>query len=146
MSWNRPIRRKKDFEEFQELVERLEQQGIVEPSQSRWLNPVVLVRKKTGALRFCVDFRRLNDLVEIDGYPLPKIQTLISSLKGQKIFSVIDLKDGFFQVDINEEDKVKTAFYTGKRLMQFRKMPQGYKNSPSVFQRVMTLVLESLIR
>ena len=145
VSWSRPIRNRQDKKEFIDLVEDLERRGIVEPSRSLWLNPIVLQRKKNGTLRFCVDFRKLNDIIELDGYEIPKIQEIISTLRDYKYFSVIDLKDGFFQINIKPEDREKTTFYTGERLMQFRKMPQGYKNSPGVFQRAMTVVLEGLI-
>lgn len=97
-------------------------------------------------MRFCVDFRRLNDLVDLDGYAIPKIQEILPIIGRHRWFTVIDLKDGLFQVDIKEEDKEKTTFFIGQRLMPFRKMPQGYKNSPGVFQRAMTIVLEGLLR
>ena len=145
ISWTRPIRSRADMIEFQELVNELEKNGVIEESRSLWLNPVVLVRKSSGKLRFCADFRRLNDLVDQDGYELPRIQEIISSLNGNKWFSVLDLKDGFFQINLRLEDREKTAFYTGKRLMQFVKMPQGYKNSPSVFQRAMYFILGDLL-
>jgi hypothetical protein len=141
ISWNRPIRSWKDKADFEELVLRLENEGVIEPSTSDWLNPVVLTRKKDGSVRFCVDFRRLNELVEQDEFEIPRIDELISHLNNMKYFSLIDLKDGFFQIKINENDKKKTAFYTGKRLMQFTRMPQGYRNNPAVFQRAMNYVL-----
>ncbi|KAF9756185.1 Retrovirus-related Pol polyprotein from transposon opus, partial [Nosema granulosis] len=87
----------------------------------------------------------LNDIVELDGFEIPKIQELITLLHGKKYFTSIDLKDGFFQIPIRECDKEKTAFYTGKRLMQFKKMPQGYKNSPAIFQRAMQLIFQDLL-
>lgn len=145
ISWSCPIRRYKDKVEFEELINKLEKDGIVEESQSSWCHPVVLTRKKSGSLRFCVDFRKLNDVVELDGFELPKISEIINTLRGQEYFTKIDLKDGFFQIDIKDSDKEKTAFFTGKRLMQFCKMPQGYKNSPAIFQRVMLLVLKGLV-
>ena len=134
IAWTRPIRNRMNQVKFDELVNDLEQRGIVEPSKSTWLNPVVLVEKKSGEMRFCVDFRRLNKLVRLDGYELPNIQQLISKLGGKKWFTVIDLKDGFFQIPIEHKDKEKTTFFTGTRLMQFRKMPQGFKNSPAIFK------------
>lgn len=123
----------------------MEKRGIVESSNSVWLNPVVLRRKKSGELRFCVDFRKLNQLVELDGFPLPSIQELVTSLRGKKLFTVLDLKDGFFQIPIHLADREKTAFLVGSRLMQFCRMPQGYKNSPSIFQRAMTQILQGLL-
>lgn len=126
ISWSRPIRSYQDKIEFDKLVDELEKKGIVEKNTSTWLNPVVLVRKSNGSLRFCMDFRRLNDEVELDRFALPKISELIHSLHGKKIFTTIDLEDGFFQIPIAECDKEKTTFYTGRRLMQFTRMPQGY--------------------
>lgn len=145
ISWSRPIRNLQDKRDLEALVDDLVERDIVEKSTSSWLNPCVLVRKKNGKLRFCGDFRKLNDLVEIDGFEIPKIQELISLLHGKKYFTCIDLKDGFFQIPIRECDKEKTAFYTGKRLMQFKKMPQGFKNSPAIFQRAMQLILSDLL-
>jgi hypothetical protein len=87
----------------------------------------------------------LNEKVEPDGFELPKISEIISVLRDQKYFTRLDLKDGFFQIPIRKEDKEKTAFFTGKKLMQFTRMPQGFRNSPAIFQRAMTLVLKDLI-
>lgn len=126
-------------------MQKLEKNGVIEPSISAWLNPVVLTRKKNGNLRFCVDFRRLNDLVDLDSFELPRINELFITLRDMKYFSLIDLKDGYFQVEINKSDREKTAFFTGNKLMQFKKMPQGFKNSPAVFQRVMSHILKDYI-
>ncbi|KAG0442406.1 Retrovirus-related Pol polyprotein from transposon 17.6 [Dictyocoela muelleri] len=145
ISWSRPIRSFKDKKDFHKLVCELENKGIVSESNSRWLNPVHLVRKKNGDLRFCIDFRKLNDLVEQDNFEIPRIKELISTLYGKKYFTRIDLKDGFFQIPIKKTDREKTAFYTGSRLMEFNRMPQGYKNSPAIFQRAMHLIVKNLI-
>lgn len=106
---------------------------------------MVLVRKKTGELRFCVDFRKLNDLADLDGYKLPKISELKSKLSTQRYFTLIDLKDGFFQILLRKEDREKTPFSTKVRLVQFTKMPQWFKNSLAVFQRTMTIILKGLL-
>ena len=104
------------------------------------------MRKKTGAMRFCIDLRRVNELVDLDRFELPLIHSVVRSLHGQRCFSIIDLKDGYFQVELCEKYREKTAFLDGAgRLMQFRKMPQGYKNSPAIFQRGMQLILKDLI-
>ena len=124
----------------------MESKGVIEESKSLWLNPVVLVRKKTGSLRFCVDLRRVNDLVDLDSFDIPIIRETVKSLYGMEYFSLLDLQDGYFQVPIHNEDREKTAFLDGSnRLMQFRRLPQGFKNAPSLFQRGMTLVLRGLI-
>ncbi|KAF9750340.1 Transposon Ty3-I Gag-Pol polyprotein, partial [Nosema granulosis] len=78
ISWSRPIKSLRDKRDFENLVDDLEERGIIEKSTSPWLNPTVLVRKKNGSLRFCVDFRRLNDIVDLDGFEIPKIQELIT--------------------------------------------------------------------
>jgi hypothetical protein len=80
ISWNRPIRNLHDKIEFQKMVDELEKKRIVEESTSMWLNPVVLVRKKSDTLRFCIDFRKLNDMVEPDHYEIPRINELLSLL------------------------------------------------------------------
>ncbi len=106
----------------------------------------MIVRKKTGKIRLCIDFRKLNELVELDNFNVPKISEIMLSLRDKKYFSIIDLKDGFFQVPLRKEDKEKTTFLDGNnRLMQFKKMPQGFKNSPAVFQRGMQIILRDLI-
>lgn len=89
VSWTRPIRNAKDRLEFKQLTNDLERRGIVEPSESLWLKSVVLNRKKNDKLRFCVDLRRANELVEKDGYSIPRIQDLISTLRGQKYYTLI---------------------------------------------------------
>jgi hypothetical protein len=95
VSWSRSIRSHKDLQEFQDLVDDLEKRGIVEPSTSVWLNPVVIIRKKTGEMRFCIDLRRLNEIVENDSFEIPKISEMFVILRGMKYFSVIDLKMHF---------------------------------------------------
>ncbi|KRH94222.1 KRAB-A domain-containing protein [Pseudoloma neurophilia] len=146
VSWTRPIYSYKDREDFKVLIKELEEAGRIEPSKSPWLNPVLLTRKKTGKLRFCLDLRRLNDLVDLDEFVLPNITEVIRSLGNQKIFSIIDLKDGFWQVPLREEDRCKTAFLDARnRLMQFTKMPQGFKNFPAIFQRGMHIILQDMI-
>ena len=88
-----------------------------------------------------MDLRRLNDLVELDEYHMPRIEELMTQLHGMKYFTTIDLKDGYFQIPIKTEDREKTSFFTGSRHMQFKKMPQGFKNSPAIFQKAMNIVL-----
>lgn len=81
----------------------------------------------------------------MDEFELPKISELLSKLRGKKWFTTIDLKDGFFHISVKEEDRDKTTFSTGLKLMRFKKMPQGYKNSPAIFQRAMNVVFRDLI-
>jgi len=131
-------------EEMQRAVEELEAQGVVERSDSPWSSAVVLVTKKDGSRRFCVDYRALNDLTVKDSYPLPRIDDTLDALAGARWFSTLDLKSGYHQVEVAEEDKAKTAFSFGQGLWQFTVMPFGLCNAPSCFERLMERVLEGL--
>ncbi|KAG0433115.1 Transposon Ty3-G Gag-Pol polyprotein [Dictyocoela muelleri] len=129
VSWSRPIKNFRDKEDFKKLISEYETKGIIEKSKSLWLNPIVLNRKKTRDLRFTLDLRKVNELVGLDKFELPNIQHLIRSLHGMKYFSVLYLKDGYFQVPLSVKDREKTTFLDpNQRMLQFTKMPQGYKN------------------
>lgn len=145
VNWTRPIKGLYQKIEFKKIVDELLKKDVIEQSYSTWLNPVVLAQKKNGAMRFCVDLRKLNDIVEAENYPLPRINDLIATLRGKTIFSLVDLKDGFFHINIRKADRFKTAFYCENKLYQFKKMPQGFKNSPSIFQQAMNYIFGELI-
>lgn len=125
-------------------INKMLNNGIIEPSSSPWSAPIVLVKKRDGSTRFCVDYRRLNSVSLKDSYPLPRIDDSLDSLSGAKYFCTLDLAQGFFQVKMNESDKEKTAFATHKGLFQFRVMPFGLANSPKTFERLMELTLAGL--
>lgn len=110
------------------------------------VEPCDFYKKKDESIRFFIDLRRVNHLVELDEFALPNIQKIVRSLKDMAISGVINLEDGYFQVNLKKEDREKTAFLYGRnRLMQFKKMPQGFKNSPAIFQRGMQHILEGLL-
>ena len=135
-----PIKR----EEIKREVLALNKQGVIEPSESPWSSAVVLVRKPDGSRRLCIDYRQLNDVTTKDSYPLPRVDDTLDALTGARWFSTLDLKSGFYQVEMNEKDKEKTAFACGLGLWHFRVMPFGLANAPSCFERLMEKVLEGL--
>ena len=118
---------------------------VIEPSQSEWASPPVLVRKRDGTWRYCLDFRGLNAVTARDAYPLPLIEECIDSLADMRWFSTLDMNSGYWQLPVAEEDKEKTAFITKYGLFHFLRMPFGLSNAPATFQRTMNLVLSGLI-
>ena len=106
---------------------------------------MVLVRKKDGSLRFCIDFRRLNARTKKDAYPLPHMQETMESMVGTQHFSCMDLKSGFWQVQMDEESRQYTTFMVGSMGMyKFLRMPYGLCNAPATFQRLMQNCLGEL--
>ncbi len=129
------------------LKEELDQMltmNIIEPSRSDWCSPVVLVPKKDGSLRFCVDFRYLNSVSRFDSYPTPRIDELVDRLGKAKWITTIDLCKGYWQVPLSVQSKELTAFRTPWGLFQFSVMPFGLHGAPATFQRLMDWVLSGL--
>ena len=131
-------------DEGQKLVDEMLDQGVIEPSTSPWASPVVLVKKKSGETRFCIDYRKLNDISIKDAYPLPRIDDCLDALAGAKCFSTLDLASGYWQVGLTEQAKEKSAFVTNSGLFQWTVMPFGLCNAPSTFERLMEKVLAGL--
>ena len=125
-------------------LENMQSQGVIQPSSSPWASPVVLVRKKDGSLRFCIDYRHLNLVTKPDVFPLPRMDDLLDQLGQSKFFSTLDLASGYWQVKIHLDSREKTAFITYQGLFEFRVMPFGLRNAPAVFQRLMQRVLAGL--
>ena len=126
-------------------VQQMLSSNVIRPSNSPWASPVVMVRKKDGSLRFCVDFRQLNAATVKDAHPLPRIDDLLDALHGAKWFSTLDLKSGYWQVPISEQDKAKAAFRTSSgQLFEFNQVTFGLCNAPATFSRLMDRVLAGL--
>lgn len=119
--------------------------GIIEPCSSDYSSQVVLVKKKDGTPRLCVDYRQLNKHIVKDRYPLPLIDDLLDKLQNARIFSTIDLKNGFFHVNVHKDSRRYTSFVTHSGQFQFLKVPFGLCISPSVFQRFINTVFKDLI-
>lgn len=136
-----PLRQKHVVEE--EIAKMLAH-DVIEPSDSPWAAPVVLVTKKDGTVRFCVDYRKLNQVTRRDAYPLPNISDCIDALSGAKWFSTLDLASGYWQVEMDRDSKPLTAFTTHQGLYQFKVLPFGLTNAPSMFERLMEQVLRGL--
>ena len=132
-------------DEVREHLKLMLDVGAIRPSNSPWCNAVVLIRKKDGSLRFCIDIRRLNSLTKKDSHPLPRICETLDSLVGAAYFSTYDLTSGFWQVPMAEESKQFMAFTLGSMgLFECDRMPFGLCNAPVTFQRLMQNCLGEL--
>ena len=128
-------------EESNRQIQGMLENHIIQPSFSPWMSPVVMVKKKDGTMRFCIDYRKLNAVTIKDTYPLPRIDEMLDKLHNAKFFTSMDLQSGFWQIEIEEEDKYKTAFSTGDGLYEFNVLPFGLTGSPPTFQRCMNIIL-----
>ena len=118
--------------------------GIIAPSKSLWTYPIVLVTQKDGSTQICVDYRKVNAVTWKDAYPIPRVNDTLDNLSGSTWLSTIDLKSGYWQVEMAPEDKEKTAFCTQEGLFEFNVMPFGLCNAPATFQHLMDCVLAGL--
>ena len=130
--------------EEKEHLQAMLDQGVIEPSNSDWASAPVLVRKRDGSLRYCIDYRDLNDCTVKDAFPLPLIEECLDMLFGNLFMSSLDLASGYWQISVHPKDRHKTAFITKYGLWQMVRMAFGLCNAPSTFQRVMNLVLRGL--
>ena len=131
--------------ELKEQLKDLLEKGFIRPSVSPWGASVLFVRKKDGTLRICVDYRQLNKVTIKNKYPLPRIDDLFDQLQGAKCFSKIDLRSGYHQVRVKEQDIPKTAFRTRYGHFEFLVMSFGLMNALAVFMDLMNRVFKPFL-
>lgn len=128
-------------DKVEEVITDLLDNNIIQPSTSPWNFPIVVVKKKNGDLRLCVDYRGLNNITSRPIFPIPDTSTICDALSGSCFFSSLDLSQGFYQVPMSEADIPKTAFNTRSGQYEFTRMPFGLCGAPATFQRLMNVVL-----
>jgi len=131
-------------EEAKQQITDMLQQGVIQPSHSPWASPIVLVKKKDGKYRFCIDYRKLNGVTKKDAHPLPRVDDLLDALHGSHYFSTLDLRSGYWQVSVADKDREKTAFITPDGLWEFIRLPFGVCGGPATFQRAIEIILSGL--
>jgi len=127
------------------MVSALLKSGMIQPSSSPFGAPLLFVPKKDGTLRGVIDYRALNRITVKDKYPLPRIDDLIDQLRGSRVYSSLDLTQGYYQLPIADADVPKTAFKTHIGLYEYKVLPMGLSNAPSTFQRAMNHVFAPFI-
>lgn len=126
-----------DIDDVRRHLQQLMAAGMIAESRSPYASPIVVVRKKNGTIRICIDYRTLNNRTTPDQYTMPRIDDALDSLSGSQWFSVLDLRSGYYQIEMAPEDKEKTAFICPLGFYQFERMPQGITGAPATFQRLM---------
>ena len=124
-------------------LDRMLQANVIRPSTSPWASPIVLVPKKDGSVRFCVDYRKLNLVAKFDAYPMPRMEELIDTIGPAGVITTLDLAKGYWQIPMDEESKDKTAFTTPSGLYEFEVMPFGLHSAPATFQRMINHALRN---
>nr|GEW05245.1 putative reverse transcriptase domain-containing protein [Tanacetum cinerariifolium] len=129
-----------EMKELSEQLQELSDKGFIRPSSSPWGAPIFFVKKNDGSFRMCIDYRELNKLTVKNRYPLPRIDDLFDQLQGSSVYSKIDLRSGYHQLRVQEQDVPKTTFRTWYGHYEFRVMPFGLTNAHAVFMDLMNRV------
>ncbi|MEW8546417.1 MAG: reverse transcriptase family protein, partial [Candidatus Thiodiazotropha sp.] len=127
-----------------EAIEDMKAKGVIRDSVSPWASPICLVTKKNGGVRLCVDYRKVNELVKPDGFPLPRVQDCLDAVAESKWYSTFDLTSGYYQIPLKQEDIPKSAFVCKYGHFEMTRMPFGLNSAASTFQRTMELALQGL--
>ena len=117
---------------------------VIEEAECEWASPILFVPKPDGTIRFCVDYRRLNAMTVRDSYPIPRMDECIDSLGDARIYTALDANCGYWQIEIEENDRNKTAFTSHQGLYRFKRMPFGLRNAPGTFQRAADVILSKV--
>ena len=134
-----------ELKELKEQMEEMVNKGFVRSSMSPWGAPVLFVKKNDGSMQLCIDYRELNKVTIRNQYPLPRIDDLFDQLQGAKVFSTIDLRSGYHQLRVHDEDVSKTAFRTRYGHFEFLVMPFGLTNAPAAFIDLMNMIFRSYL-
>ena len=127
--------------EIRKAVTAMKENGVIRDATSKWASPAVLIPKSDGSMRFCVDYRRLNELTVRDSYPLPRMEDCLDSLGEAAFCTTLDCNSGYWQIPVAEEDRAKTAFTFHEGCFEFCRMPFGLCNAPATFQRTVDMQL-----
>ncbi len=131
-------------EELKSEIQEMEEKGLIQKSSSMYSSPAFVILKRNKKLRLIVDYRKLNSITISEAYPFPSVEEQLCGLKGSKVFSQIDLNQGYYQVEVDQKDRHKTSFVLPFGQYEFKVMPFGLKNSPRTFQRAMGNILNHL--
>ncbi|KAL4289690.1 hypothetical protein GQ457_14G013610 [Hibiscus cannabinus] len=131
-----------ELKELKKQLEELQSKGFIRPNTSSWGAPVLFVKKKDGSMRLCIDYRQLNRVIIKNKYPLPRIEDLFDQIRDSFVFSKIDLRSGYYQMRVKDDDVQKTAFRTRYGHFEFLVMPFGLTNAPAAFMDLMNRIFK----
>ena len=128
------------------MLEEMEKKGVIESSTAAWLSPIVLVNKPDNSKRMCLDYRKVNTHLQVDIHPLPLLEEMVENAAGNHYYASLDMKDAYYQVELDEESRDLTTFSDGVSLYRFKRLPFGLSCSPAIFSRTMGNILAPLIK